>query len=278
MNIEFGGRKVVKDTCSSDDFLAIGRVVPKRIEQYVLCQCLNCGRYIPTMKRNLANKNCRCRLCMNNNKFEKVNDEISLIIITYLNKEYIYFVDTNMLDELSKHQWRVATKRRKHYAVTGLPKKKTAIYLHQMVYGKVAPKGYTLDHIDGNEYNNRKSNLRLLTTTENAQNVSVRYNNKCGVRGVWYNGRDNDYGSCITMNGIHYYFKYRKTLEEAVLSRYCAEEYFNLEMAKRNPKVKKFIANFSNEEIADMRSYVYHIIQTKQAKQKSIEGDTNDNL
>lgn len=42
-----------------------------------------------------------------------------------------------------------------------------------------------LDHIDGDRANNRISNLRSVSASENAKNCSVRSDNKTGISGIW---------------------------------------------------------------------------------------------
>lgn len=61
-------------------------------------------------------------------------------------------------------------------------------YAHRLawlyVYG-MWPHG-EIDHIDGNRSNNRLGNLRVCTTAENAQNSSIKSNNKSGFVGVYF--------------------------------------------------------------------------------------------
>ena len=60
-------------------------------------------------------------------------------------------------------------------------------YAHRLawlyVYGSL-PNGM-LDHIDGNHFNNRISNLRLATYSQNEINKPVRKGTKSGFKGVW---------------------------------------------------------------------------------------------
>lgn len=263
MKDTFGGREVIRDKCFPEDFISRGKPIPKRIDKYILAKCLNCGNVFPMLKRNLSGKNCRCSECILKNDFIKINDNISKIVVTCHYGTFEYFVDTCYLDMVSQYRWRIAIKRRKMYLITGTPKKKTAIYLHQMIYGNEVPKGYTIDHDNCNEFDNTRKNLKCITIAENAQNVSARYNNKLGVRGVWYIENRKLYGSTLTMNGITFYFRNFKSFEEAVLCRVIAERYFGLKIAERNPIVQDVLQNISYSNWEDMRIYVTRIIERK---------------
>ena len=55
-------------------------------------------------------------------------------------------------------------------------------YLHRVVINP--SRGEIVDHINGNRYNNRRYNLRIVTARENALNQAIRSTNKTGFRGV----------------------------------------------------------------------------------------------
>lgn len=266
MKDTFGGREIIRDKCFPEDFISRDKPVPKRIDKYIMAKCLNCGNIFPMLKRNLSSKNCRCAECILKNDFVKIDDKLSKIVVTCHYGTFEYFVDTYNLNMVSQYKWRIAIKRRKMYLITGTYKKKTAIYLHQMIYGEEVPKGCTIDHDNCNEFDNTRQNLKCVTKAENAQNVSARFNNRLGVRGVWWNDRDRHYGSSITMNGISYYFKYYKTLKDAVLCRTMAERYFGLKIADRNPKVQEILRDISPKEEHEMQQYVINTIERKMRK------------
>lgn len=259
----FGGREVIRDKCYPEDFTSRNKAIPKRIDKYVLVKCLNCGSIFPMHKRNLSGKNCRCANCILNNEFIKIDDKISKIVVTCHYGTFEYLIDTYNLDMVSQYKWRISIKKRKKYLITGNCKKKTAIYLHQMVYGEKIPKGYTIDHDNSNEFDNTKQNLKCVTIKENAQNVNAKYNNKLGVRGVWFDNIRKLYGSILTVSGTALYFKNFKTFEEAVLCRAIAERHFGLKIAERNPIVQDVLQHISREDEENMKIYVTHIIERK---------------
>lgn len=58
--------------------------------------------------------------------------------------------------------------------------------MHRLILG--LPKGNVpeVDHKNGNRLDNRRSNIRVATRFQNAQNLKVRSDNKSGFRGVCY--------------------------------------------------------------------------------------------
>lgn len=62
------------------------------------------------------------------------------------------------------------------------------IFLHRILMN--TPKGMETDHINGNKLDNRKSNLRICTRSQNEINKSLGINNTSGFKGVsWHKNR-----------------------------------------------------------------------------------------
>lgn len=66
----------------------------------------------------------------------------------------------------------------------------------ELVYGEI-PDGMFIDHIDHNRKNNKPSNLRLVTRTENNRNSSLRHDNKSGFSGVRFCKQKNKWQATI---------------------------------------------------------------------------------
>ena len=67
-----------------------------------------------------------------------------------------------------------------------------------------APKGMVVDHIDGNSLNNRRSNLRLCTVSQNHQNRRRTYGSS-KYKGAWWDKRRNKWVAAITFKGKYIY-------------------------------------------------------------------------
>lgn len=77
---------------------------------------------------------------------------------------------------------------RTSYIYVSLKSKKYAAHriIWEMVHGDI-PDGLNIDHIDGDGTNNKISNLRLVTQSENCKNARLLSSSKTGVSGVtWY--------------------------------------------------------------------------------------------
>jgi hypothetical protein len=117
-------------------------------------------------------------------------------IIELISKGEVFecVIDTDDLEKVKQYSWH---KNTKNYVVH---KNKENIYIHRFIMD--CPKGLFVDHIDGNPLNNRKSNLRIVTTQQNAQNRALMPNNKTGYRGVYFETQTSKYRVQLVIDGV----------------------------------------------------------------------------
>ena len=72
-----------------------------------------------------------------------------------------------------------------------------------------------IDHIDGNQQNNKWSNLREATKSQNMMNTKTYSTSLTGVKGVTFIKRTGRYLCRICKEGIHYRSPSFKTIDEA---------------------------------------------------------------
>lgn len=88
-----------------------------------------------------------------------------------LSKGLVAIVDDADFVELSKFKWSASKSDQRFYAMRaeGPKASQRFYYLHRVIIGD--QKGQIVDHIDGNSLNNSRSNLRIVTTRQNAMNA-----------------------------------------------------------------------------------------------------------
>lgn len=134
-----------------------------------------------------------------------------------LTRGKVALVDDEDYEWLNQYKWSANYIGGKFYAVRSGPRpQKETIYLHRVVMG--TPKGMDVDHINGDGLDNRRSNLRLSTHTENLQNQRKRPNNTSGFKGVSWKKQDGKWRARITVNGKAVALGHFDDLEEAALA------------------------------------------------------------
>ena len=267
--LRFGNRLIIRDRCEDQDWISIGKPVPKSPDKYSLGKCLNCGAIIPTLRRNIKLTPLeRCVFCSNIGNHHDVETQTNIWRIDgdtafckayHGNKPIEFFIDTDQYEKVSKYDWRISKKKRKFYIVTGENKDGTMMYLHQLVMGQYDDGKQEIDHIDGNSLNNKCVNLRFVTHQENVDNIkALRTDNSTGFRGVSYDWRYDKYTVDFTYHNKRIYVKTWGTLEEAIYCRKCLEEYFGFHLIENNQLYKKYM--IKNENI---KRYIEDYVQSK---------------
>ncbi len=110
-------------------------------------------------------------------------------------------VDDEDFKELSKYKWHVTRNRQILYAGMSV-RNKTAqrhIRMHRFIMN--APEGQEIDHKDGDGLNNRKSNLRFCTHSQNAYNQKKRRGTSSQYKGVYFNKDHGKWHARISIEG-----------------------------------------------------------------------------
>ena len=95
----------------------------------------------------------------------------------------------------------------------GYVKNQNGKLLHRIILN--VDKNDISDHINQNKLDNRKSNLRLVTLSENGFNSKLPSSNTSGVKGVNYHKQSNGYEACLEIDGKRI-CKLFRTFEDAV--------------------------------------------------------------
>jgi len=124
-------------------------------------------------------------------------------------------VDDETYGFLSRFKWHIQKKNYTFYAKTrtyflGKPRN---ILMHRLLFMYSVK---SVDHINGNGLDNRLSNLRLASSSQNASNRKYKTTNKNGYRGVFSktNGLAG-YSAQISHNNELRYLGFFKTAKEA---------------------------------------------------------------
>lgn len=101
----------------------------------------------------------------------------------------------------------------------------TKLMLHRYVMGY--DNDLVIDHINGNPLDNRKSNLRICDTSQNAMNQKTSTRNNSGAKGVFWDKHRNKWRVTIAIGKHPKTVGRFNTYEEAVYAREQAEiEYY----------------------------------------------------
>ena len=204
----------------------------------VMWECLcSCGK--PFITRALQLKNGESKSCghlqreivskiMKERKSYNVYDLSGEYGIGYDNNGRAFYFDLEDYERIKNYYWYI--NNADGYVETRISEEneKETIKLHRLVMN-VLDKDWQciqIDHIHGKEsrYDNRKSNLRLATISQNGMNKTLQSNNTSGVAGInWDKGREK-WRARIKINRREIHLGYFNDFNDAVLARKNAEK------------------------------------------------------
>lgn len=220
--------------------------VIKRVEDHImpsgekrsrwLCRC-DCGNEITIMGKNLTKKNgtksCGCYVKENMSKVKKRYNTYDLTGeygIGYTSNNEEFYFDLEDYDKIKDYCWHV---HKSGYIVSSDNNRHQTIKMHRLILDccdKLTP-----DHIHGKDSrnDNRKSNLRIVTHSQNMMNRKLN-NNTSGVTGVSWDKNINKWVAYINKDKQRRYLGCFSVFEDAVKARKKAEEKYHGEYSYDN--------------------------------------------
>jgi len=149
------------------------------------------------------------------NKIIFDGDIVKMITI----KEEIILIDREDYEKTRHFYWSLNSQGYPISVINGKHKR-----LHLFLIDK--PQGMVIDHINGNKLDNRKCNLRICTSKQNAMNTKVAKSNELGILGV-SKTKHGRYRARIMVNRKEINLGHYEKIEDAIEARRLAEiKYF----------------------------------------------------
>jgi hypothetical protein len=170
------------------------------------CGCLNKERLV---KYNKENKNKKYNIYNLTGEYG----------IGYTSKGEEFYFDLEDHDLIKNYYWSVNTYG---YIITNLYEEKTILFMHRLVMN--CPDDMEIDHKFHKKHDNRKSELRIVTRSQNQMNVDLKSHNTSGVKGVSWHKYHEKWRVFISVNKKQIHLGYFNNFEEAIKVRKAAEE------------------------------------------------------
>lgn len=145
-----------------------------------------------------------------------------------LNLGLSVMVDDEDYEFLSQFNWFAKKDHNTHYAQRNQlanDEDDLSVGMHRIIMK--APKHLQVDHIDRNGLNNQKSNLRLVSNAQNAQNTRAHIDSKSGIRGVSWESSRRKWSVTITVDYKTIRVGRYQNIEEAIAARDAASRLYH---------------------------------------------------
>ena len=119
-----------------------------------------------------------------------------------LSRGLVAIVDDEDAEWLSNWRWYSRPSSHATYAARTVKRNdgtSQSIYMHRLILD--CPSGLYVDHINRDCLDNRRSNLRICTASQNGMNKRGKEGSVTGVKGVFFDKGRGKYFAAIRMNG-----------------------------------------------------------------------------
>lgn len=215
-----------------------------------LCDCENIVYVAGSALKSGNTKSCGCyRREMDTKIFGKQNKKYNKYDLSgeygigYTENGTAFYFDLEDYDKIKDYYWN--NNGNDEYFRTTV-NKKTEL-LHRFIMGVDNNSSLVVDHINTHHReDDRKSNLRIVSNSENQMNRRLAKNNTSGTSGVDWVKKTNLWRSRITINNQTITIGCYKNKEDAIKARKEAEEKYFGEHSYDNSQ-KQWKENFSEE-------------------------------
>ena len=162
-----------------------------------------------------------------------MNLDDSVRRISLANGRGIAVVDTIDFEMVSRYSWWLHTGGYAKAYTGGGRKNPKQIYMHRLIMRAEA--GQEMDHRNGNKLDNRRSNLRFCTRSQNMANISAHVDGLNKLKGVTFDRRWNKYYARIQVEGRRIWLGNFQYAYEAAQAYACASAKYFGEYAAVSP-------------------------------------------
>ena len=214
----------------------------RRAAWYCKCMCGNPEELLISgdCLKSGHTKSCGCihKDFFSKNNIYDLSGEYGICIMADGNK---FIFDLEDYDKIKSYSWHLSGREyigATIYYYINNKRIKYTLMVHRLIMGiqDISWKECVVDHINGNVFDNRKCNLRVVTQLQNAMNQKKSKNNTSGVTGV-YKQKDR-WCAHIKINGEDMFLGIYDDFNDAVKARKDAEEKYFGEYSYDNSRGK----------------------------------------
>lgn len=138
-------------------------------------------------------------------------------------------VDDEDFKELSQHKWYIGNHgyalRKTHIgSVKDDTRREVTFLMHRVINN--TPEGFLTDHINRNKLDNRRNNLRTVTSRQNILNTNIRRTNRSGYTGVCFDKRSGKWEAYISNDYKKIGLGLYRDISKAISARKEAEKVY----------------------------------------------------